>query len=201
MSSNNAPADPENAKEGPSSAKKPRAKEFASDQPRSIRFSDSEIAVLNHIHKTFPHLTSQVDAVRYAVRCFAAKIPPSPIQFRSLDAAFLFIVQGVLDEIGRAHRHNREKTLKLRPKDEAIQGEAYQTLKVIESETEQLARATRDLSAHCKLSSNITPDDIQNIRAFLGRLEESIKKAQDVGRDKEANLFLSVQKTLKGLIT
>lgn len=200
MSAGEPPHNPENAKQGPSSAKKRRSMAFSKDQPRNMRFSEPEIAAINHIHETFPHLVSQVDAVRYAVRCFAAGLNPRPLQFRSLDANIIFIVQGILDEIHKVHRENHNKILRLRPKDEKTQTAALKTLKVIESETANLARVTRELAAHCKISSEMTPEDIQNIKASMVGLEKSIKALQDNGKDASAKQYLSVLKVLKGLV-
>lgn len=190
----------ENAKEEASCKKKPRSKELSKDHPRNMRFTEIEISALNRIQIKFPHLNSQVEAARYAIRCFAAEINPKPVQFRSVNPEIIFIVQGLLDEIQKAHKQNYNKTLRLRPKSEKTQEEALKTLQLIDSETAILSQAAKKLSDHSKLSSEISAEDVSNIKATIPALEKSIKALQENGKETAARQHQSVLKALKGLV-
>lgn len=165
-----------------------------------MRFTEIEISALNRIQIKFPHLNSQVEAARYAIRCFAAEINPKPVQFRSVNPEIIFIVQGLLDEIQKAHKQNYNKTLRLRPKSEKTQEEALKTLQLIDSETAILSQAAKKLSDHSKLSSEISAEDVSNIKATIPALEKSIKSLQGNGKETAARQHQSVLKALKGLV-
>ena len=190
------PPEIEKRDSGPPSAENAAPRKPIKEHPRGLRFDDNDLQAIDHILQEFPHLKSQNDAVRFAVKNLAAKTLPKPIRFKSLDPEELFEAQRLVDDCLGMHKQNRLNLFKLRPKTAEIKVRELKAVESIEKETAALEKISRLISKQCLLSVELTSSDAENIKAFIGTIDNSIQSAK--GTDKQ--IYIPIYELIKKVL-